>query len=633
MSSVTTDSQGGTADSNVVDLTSRRSDGSPAVTTLARVLDSTRAYFEESPGPAAPQNQIYEVVTRDYLRAIDMAAPPSPKLLEAELLALLNIVIRDENEKIPKGDGRMPMARHLSHWQVAQVLLKLHHVIRITPENINVEREYDLLAMYVPRGENAGLYDSSEDEIRAVARLYNTQLSLADFREMTAILKEDAPRRHRCAHPDLIAVADGIFFYGGDDRDIDLDGRTYRFTAKSTHPFDPELIFTAKTPVRFNPDAENVVLIHPTDGTEWDVESWIADLYLTDGDADYNTAHEGMVELIWEILGAMVRPHVRWGKSAWFYSDVGNNGKGTLCALMRNLVGSRSHTSIPLSEMGKDFALEPLVRATAIIVDENDVGIFVDKAANLKAIQTNDVVPISRKYKTPVSMQFFGFMVQCLNGMPRMKDKSESAYRRHLFVPFDKSFTGIERRYIKDDYLKRRDVLEYVLKRILLMEYYVLSEPVATKAVLAEYKAWNDPVRAFWHEFRLQFAWDLLPFPFLYDLFKVWFGLVNPSGTTISRQQFISDLLSVVEADDMWFCTDKDKRIRPGALMDDPEPLIAKHELAGWLSPTYMGKDPMLRSKPHVAANYRGILRYPNPPSQSTDTDTGSCSGNTSEDD
>src|SRR5699024_12115213 len=103
-----------------------------------------------------------------------------------------------------------------------------------------------------------------------------------------------------------------------------------------------------------------------------------------------------IVNLLWEILGAIIRPLVPWNKSAWFYSEKGNNGKGTLCELMRQLCGSGSYASIPLADMGKDFMLEPLTRASAIIVDENDVGTYIDKAANLKAIITNDVIQINK---------------------------------------------------------------------------------------------------------------------------------------------------------------------------------------------------------------------------------------------
>ena len=80
--------------------------------------------------------------------------------------------------------------------------------------------------------------------------------------------------------------------------------------------------------------------------------------------------------------------------------------------------------------------LEPLIQATAIIVDENDVGTYIDKAANLKAIVTGDTIQMNRKFKMPIAYQFKGFMVQCLNEMPRIRDKSDSFYRRQLFIPF-----------------------------------------------------------------------------------------------------------------------------------------------------------------------------------------------------
>src|SRR5699024_7550393 len=271
-----------------------------------------------------------------------------------------------------------------------------------------------------------------------------------------------------------------------------------------------------------------------------------------------------------------------------------NIGKGTLCALMRQLCGRRSHTSIPLSDFGKEFALEPLVRASAIITDENDVGTFIDKAANLKAIVTGDVIQINRKYRMPIAYQFRGFMVQCLNEFPRMKDKSESNYRRQLFVPFNKSFTGRERKYIKDDYLKRREVLEYALWYVLNRAgasdpgcYYQLSEPPATKEVLAEYKEANDPVRAFWQEFRERLVWDLVPFTFAYDLYKAWFAEVSPSGSPVSNKQFITDLVAITRSDPLWHCPDKNKKHRHGQLMAKPELTIAEYDLRRWMNPKY----------------------------------------------
>ncbi|QWF85716.1 DNA primase family protein [Amycolatopsis sp. CA-230715] len=582
----------------------------PAADAATRVM----AHFSGS-GGAAPQNEIITHCTAAYLDVIDPADAPPPRVLEKELLAIVNSVCTIQN-KARTAAEKLPLLRCLTYWQVSQILLRLHHVIRIAPSTKDTDREYDLLAMYQATGRSRGTYTTSEDDIRTAARRYNTQLTLKEFAEVLAVLREDSPRTHQCRHRDLIAVNNGVFHYGREAREITVGGTTFHLEPKSLVPFHPALVFLAKCHIDYVDAPDNPVITHPVDGTVWNIESWVREL----------SDDDGIPELLWEIIGAIIRPHVPWGKTAWFYSEEGNNGKGTLCSLMRNLCGPRAHTSIPLSDFGKDFALEPLVRATAIIVDENDVGTFIDRAANLKAIVTNDVIQINRKYRMPIAYQFFGFMVQCLNGFPRVKDKSESFYRRQLFVPFTKSYTGRERKYIKDDYLQRQDVLEYALWYVLNRagaadpgHYYQLSEPVATKEVMAEYKEANDPVRAFWEEFRERLVWDLAPFTFLYDLYKSWFADVSPSGSPVSHKQFITDLVAIVQADPLWHCPDKNRKIRPGQMLSKPETLIAEYELRKWMNPHYSGTESDKRSQPLLQANYRGLLRYTVAPS---DADT-----------
>lgn len=307
-----------------------------------------------------------------------------------------------------------------------------------------------------------------------------------------------------CDNPDLIAVNNGVFDY----------------RQKILLPFDKQYVFTAKSRVDYVDNPVNPVIHNPEDGTDWDVESWMNDL---------SDDHE-VVESLWEILGAIIRPNVPWGKSAWFYSESGNNGKGTLCELMRELCGETTYASVPLSDFSKDFMLEPLTQATAIIVDENDVGTYIDKAANLKAVVTGDVIQINRKFKSPIAYRFKGFMVQCLNEMPKIRDKSDSFYRRQLFIPFTKCFTGAERKYIKHDYLHRQDVLRYVLHRVLHMDYYELRVPDSCKEALNEYKEFNDPIRQFVNEIFPELQWDLIPFSFLYDLYGAWYKKTSEKG-------------------------------------------------------------------------------------------------------
>ena len=511
-------------------------------------------------------NQILRDQTRDYLATINPARVPSPDEIESEILHKVASYIDAANAVSGSGQKlRTPKA--LLPAQIAEIMARLYPIRRIRAVGENASEDNDIIAVYCDLGENAGIYVNNDTTLFSIAKQYKYDLRQREFEEIMYILRGLVPAVKQATDPDLIAVNNGIFTY----------------KTKQLMPFTPDYIFTSKSRVNYVVNPPLPVYHNPDDNTDWDVESWIQDL----------SDDPEIVNSIWEILGAILRPHVRWNKAAWLYSTSGNNGKGTLCELMRSLVGRGSYASIPIADFGKDFLLEPLTRSQAIIVDENDVGQYLDRAANLKAVITNDVIQINRKFKTPIAYQFYGFMVQCLNEMPRVKDRSDSFYRRQLFIPFEKCFTGRERRYIKNDYLHRQDTLEYVLWRVLNMNYYTLSEPAACKAALAEYKEYNDPVRQFISEMLPQCAWDFLPFKFLYDLYKSWLREVSPAGTPVGKTTFTNELLAHLKEDPSigWYCDGKDKNVRVGHMMDKPEPLIIQYELNNWKNSAYRGND------------------------------------------
>lgn len=533
-------------------------------------------------------SDVLRVTTEGYLDSLDRDNPPSPAVIESDLLKDIRAVINAQNGMLEDGERKWKPPIALEFQQIAEIIAYLYPVYRIATAGTNADTTYDLLAIYQSEGPDEGIYVTSDEVFRNLARSYNYRLTSREFNELMTALRDIVPRKSRCHEPNLIAVNNGIF----------------DFDTKQLLPFTPDLVFMAKSRINYNPNAQNITIHNPDDGTDWDVESWMHSL---SDDPD-------IVNVLWEVLGAIVRPNVPWNKSAWFYSETGNNGKGTLCELMRQLCGDGSFASIPLSDMGKDFMLEPLTRATAIIVDENDVGTYIDKAANLKAIITNDAISINRKFKQAISYRFYGFMVQCLNEMPRIKDKSDSFFRRQLFIPFDKCFTGAERKYIKHDYLHRIEVLEYVLYRVLHMNNYTLSVPEACKAALAEYREYNDPIRQFVEEILPRCSWDLLPFTFLYDLYRAWFEKYIPSGSPQSRNTFIKDLLIAIQGNELWECPDKNKKIKTSNRLDYPEMMIQEFRLTSWMNPRYTASyDKAKMCTPdNISESYRGLTRVPN---------------------
>lgn len=538
-----------------------------------------KASFESE---VASRNQIIYAATKIVIeRHLSGQSKLTPDNLERVTLAVTNEMIHEANAKESR-ETKMSYLKSLTHAQIATLLVELDGVSLIATSTSNDDREYDLVGQYMTSGDRKGTYSTSEDDLRRLARQYNFNMTIQEYKEIIASLRDSAPRRFVNENPDLIAVNNGIFDY-----------KKKRLTA-----FDPEIVFLSKSRVNYNPSATCPTIYNEEDGTEWDVETWIKDL----------SNDEGIPELIWQICGAVLRPNVKWDKAAFFYADSGSNGKGTVLTLLRNLVGPGSHCSLPIADMGKDFMLEQLVGKQAILVDENDVGMYLEKAANLKAIITQDVLSINRKYKSAITYRFQGFMVQCLNDEPKIRDKSDSLYRRALFIPMNKRFTGIERKYIKSDYLARPEVLEYVLKRVLEMDYYTLSEPEASKAVLREYKTSNDPVREFFENYEKEFVWDAVPFTFLYDAYRSWFAYNVPSGSAVGSRTFVKDIRKIVESSAIWECRE-DERFYPRGLMDAPEPIIAELNLKDWMNPNYRGNATEEVSKPKLKDRYRGIFR------------------------
>lgn len=584
--------------------------------TVAAAIDRRRPRDSQGKACAVPDDTVLLTAAEVYLADDRIAGLREMDRGTAYdgLYALTNAAIALENQRIRDGQlvgEKLSAIGGLAPVQVARLIGRLHTLVRLAPSTqSNTSADADALAVYVddPTSARYGTYVVSVDATEQLIRRYWPGVNLPALKETYKALHSEAPRVTRGENKDLVPCRNGIVDYnGGDPKFIE---------------FSPEYVFLAKLDVDWNPDAQNTVIHNDADGTDWDVESWMRDFYTSPNPfTEEMMVDEAMSELLWQLVGAAVRPYVSWHKCAFFYSAQGNNGKGTLVSLMRNMLGAGNYASIPLADFGKDHLLEPLTRANAVLVDENDVGTFVEKGGNFKAVVTNDVITFNRKYKEAISHQHFGFMVQCLNDPPVFKDKSESVYRRQLFVPFIKSFTGAERQYIKNDYLKRPEVLEYVLKRVLtgsLTEpYYELSEPDLVKAALNEFKSTNDPVRAFWEEISNELVWDLNPFTFIYDLYKAWMARYMPNSKAIGRNKFITELVALIRADEtsQWECADQTAPHRPSSMMSAPEHLIAEYNLPEWGNPTVPLSDPNYRDRrstipgDRMKPSYRGFKR------------------------
>ncbi len=541
--------------------------------------------------------ELSKIVCNHFLRAeqVPMLRKVSPDTVSLGLRGAINDAIEEQNEQLKRdlvvGKKIMHITR-LSHAEIARLMAALYPIRRLQAGPR--PKSEDPLIVYIDdaAAPGYGTYEMNEEALDQIARRYQPDLTTKEFVEVLAALKGAVARVHQSTDPDLVACRNGLVDYNGGDPVF--------------HDFSPEHVVLAKLDVDWNPDAQNPVIDTP-DGDQWDVESWMSSL----------SDDPEVVELLWQTTGAITRPRVRWDRCAFYYDERGNNGKGTLLSLQRNLLGEGGSVGISLADLGTTHGLEPLIGAgpvaSAILTDENDVGTFIEKAANFKALITHDVITVNPKHRAMVNLRWFGFMIQCINDLPTIKDKSDSIYRRQLFIPFTKSFTGRERKYIKDEYLKRSDVLEYVLRRVLTMSYYELSEPLAVKALLGEFKEYNDPVRAFWNEIKTQLYWDLVPFQFAYDLFVAWMKRNMPNSRPVGKIKFIKELVALVQADPEgpWECKERQAQHSSGTRMDATEPLIAEYNLLDWANVAARDDAKKFARIPGTKLKrvYRGLMR------------------------
>lgn len=475
----------------------------------------------------------------------------------------------------------------LNEYETARFMLYYEN-IRMISFKRSLDRRGALLAFYVdnPKSSKYGTYESSVEGFgKLILDRYKCSADEKFRDRVLYYLTLQATVTHCNTNPDLIWVKNGIVDY----------------KTKKLSSFSSDLVRLSKIGVDYSENIVSPSIIMP-DGGEWTFDAWLNSI----------SDNKEIVKLLYQVISAAVRPFVPWCKCLLF-SGNGNNGKGTLCDLIRNIVGDDSWCSIQISEFGKNFALTELIHSTVVIADENDTDSFSKNLSKFKAVVTGDPIKMDRKFLSDITYTFNGLVIQCINEFPKVRDLTDSLFRRLIIIPFDKCFTGAERKYIKEDYLNRKEVLEYVLYQAINTDFYSFSEPEVCKAVLGQYKNYVDSVREFWDELSPEFAWDFYPNEFLYDLFREWHKKNCPDEGEIPKLTFLKRLKAILKEDAHWKPTDDSGPISRITLinqnlMDGPELLIVEYGLIDWINPTYKGTDRQKLSMPVLTkTSYRGF--------------------------
>ena len=144
-----------------------------------------------------------------------------------------------------------------------------------------------------------------------------------------------------------------------------------------------------------------------------------------------------------------------WGEKCLFLVGEGSNGKSVFIDTIRKVVGDKNTAALSLDDLKNPNARADLFNKMINLSDETPTHSLMESSI-FKNMITGGNVQIKRLYKDQSSMACITKFIFACNKLPLLTDFSEGLKRRLLIVPFNASFTDIN----KDRDLREKLALE-----------------------------------------------------------------------------------------------------------------------------------------------------------------------------
>ncbi|QBX12443.1 DNA primase [Streptococcus satellite phage Javan723] len=134
---------------------------------------------------------------------------------------------------------------------------------------------------------------------------------------------------------------------------------------------------------------------------------------------------------------------------------------------------------------------------------------YLDEVSDLMSVISGDPVQVNKKSLQPVEARFRLLCIFSGNDLPRARNKTMGWYRRLCIIPFRADFNGQKERHeIKDRFIKNKELLEWVLFKVLNMpDFDSFIEPEAVQKMLSKYKNDNDYIKVWVENFYIPNGW------------------------------------------------------------------------------------------------------------------------------
>lgn len=457
--------------------------------------------------PVIPQDIEQEIAEYEQLMPEEELTPASEDDLKWKLIERGNIEREKKEYTTGKGENQKVKQPRLTTVETAYILKEYLIFCLFDME------EGSRLAMYLPFD---GIYTQNTTLIKRYISYVEVTFTEKQADDVIYKLTNFSDVKERTNSRYLIAVNNGVF----------------NLETKQLEPFTPDYVFTSKIATNYNENAALPVY----DG--WDVETWLKGL---------SNGEEKLETLLWQVISASMNGNFSRKQSIWLYGQ-GRTGKGSYQSLISNLVGKKNVATLKINQFSERFSLPMLEGKSVCIGDDVPANVYIDDSSNFNSVVTADTVRVEQKNKPAYSTSFNMTIIQSTNGLPKIHNKSEGTYRRFLLVQFQQAFTNDNDNWsIKNDYLKRKDVLEYVLKKAINIDFEKFITPDSSAELMENYKIENDPIRDFKVSVFDEFTSTRIP---VYLLYQYYLDFCDENKYKyMSSRNFINSFEKILDED------------------------------------------------------------------------------------
>lgn len=271
------------------------------------------------------------------------------------------------------------------------------------------------------------------------------------------------------------------------------------------NPFNPNVIATRKVKAEYNTNATEPTI------NGWKPTEWLRGLFNHDKES-YDLA----IQIIRATVTGKTLDNIFW------LHGVGGTGKGTFQALLENLVGAENTASFKIDEKNGRFDTSILIGKSVVIGDDVQKDVVIKDTSIVFSLATGDPIRIEDKGKRPYTTRLKMTVVQSSNGFPRMNADKNAIDRRFRVLSFSE-LKGKPDNRIKNDYINRPEVLEYLVKLAIETPFKDIEPQRSIDFLNEEYKEMNpvaDFVDRFFNDDVIQCKY--VPNGYVFECFKAY---------------------------------------------------------------------------------------------------------------